>query len=264
MNAAALLGAFAVTCVALVAFSLAPLSILSRVDLQGALRGARETTGRRSRLTTEAMVAAQIVLAVVVLSAAGLIVRSLVKLERADLAIDPARILIGELSFRADLVDGKEKQLALIERIFAEVRALPGVAAASPVLAVPFSGNSGFDGRLARDGQSEEEAGRNPIINLEVVAPEYFATFGLAPVRGRAHLRRRPRGRPACRGAQRDRGTESLERRRPHRQAGAHGRRAGRRPQSSASCRTRATAICGLRVPASTSRCGSRPSRSRP
>lgn len=185
VNAAALLGAFAITCVALVVFSLAPVLISSRLDLQGALRGAGETPGRTSRLTTEAMVAAQMVLAVVLLSAAGLIVRSLVKLERANLAIDPTRILIGDLSFRSDLVDTKEKQLALLERILAEVRALPGVAAASPVLAIPFSGSGGFDGRLARDGQSAEEAGRNPMLNLEVVVPEYFTTFGLAPLRGR-------------------------------------------------------------------------------
>jgi putative ABC transport system permease protein len=185
VNAVALLGALAITCVALLVFSLAPVLITSRLDLQSALRGARETPGRRSRLMTEAMVAGQIVLAVAVLSAAGLIVRSLVKLERANLAIDPTRILIGELSFRSDLVDSKEKQLVLLERILAEVRALPGVAAASPVLAIPFSGSGGFDGRLARDEQSAEEAGRNAMLNVEVVVPEYFAMFGLAPVRGR-------------------------------------------------------------------------------
>jgi putative ABC transport system permease protein len=185
LSAAALLGAFAITGVALVIFSLAPVSILSRVDPQSALRGGRETSGRRSRLATEGLVAAQIVLSVVVLSAAGLLVRSLSRLERAHLAIDPSRLLIGELSFRSDLLEGKEKQLALLERMLAEVRALPGVSSASPVLAIPFSGSGGFDGRLARDGQSAEEAGRNPILNLEVVVPEYFATFGLAPVRGR-------------------------------------------------------------------------------
>jgi len=159
--------------------------ITSRVDLRSTLCGARETAGRRPRLGTEAMVAAQIALAVVVLSAAALIVRSLVELERADLAIDPTRVLIGELSIRRDLADGGEKPYALLARILPEVRALPGVVAASPVVAIPFSGGGGWDGRLARDGQSAGEAGRSPVINLEVVEPEYFATVRLAPVRGR-------------------------------------------------------------------------------
>jgi predicted permease len=184
VDAAALLGAFAITGLALVLSSLGPVLMASRVSVT-AVHGVRETTGRRSRRATEAMVAAQIVLAVVVLSAAGLIVRSLLKLERADLAMDPTRVLIGELSVRSGLADGREKQLALLDRVLAEVRALPGVAAASPVVAIPFSGSGGWDGRISREGQSAEEAARNPMINMEVVVPEYFATFGLAPVRGR-------------------------------------------------------------------------------
>jgi predicted permease len=65
------------------------------------------------------------------------------------------------------------------------VEAVPGVRSVSPVVAVPFSGTHGWDGRPAADGQSPEAANANPLLNMEVVAPGYFAAFGIPVVRGR-------------------------------------------------------------------------------
>jgi putative ABC transport system permease protein len=54
------------------------------------------------------------------------------------------------------------------------------------VVAVPYAGSGGWDGRLEAEGQSERDAAANPLLNLEVVAPEYLATLGLPVTRGRA------------------------------------------------------------------------------
>lgn len=187
VNSTALAGALAITAVAMLLFGLAPAVMTSRVELQEALRsGARESASRASRLATEALVVGQIALAVLVLSAAGLIVRSLVKLERADLAFERSHVLIGELAFRYDQVDNPEKQRALLDRLLPAVRALPGVRSASPVVAIPFSGLGGWDGRPASEGQTVDEASRNPWVNMEVVVPDYFTTFGISMLRGRA------------------------------------------------------------------------------
>jgi putative ABC transport system permease protein len=53
------------------------------------------------------------------------------------------------------------------------------------VVAVPFSGAAGWDGKPTAEGQSPEEAAANPMLNMEVVAPEYFATLGIQVLRGR-------------------------------------------------------------------------------
>src|SRR5207244_4973657 len=66
-----------------------------------------------------------------------------------------------------------------------ELQALPDVRAASPVVAAPFSGNGGWDGRPAADGQSPEQAGINPMVNMEVATPDYFRTLGVPIIRGR-------------------------------------------------------------------------------
>jgi predicted permease len=121
----------------------------------------------------------------------------LIRLERAELSFDPSHLLICELAFKWDQLSTPEKGLALLDRLLPVVRAVPGVEAVSPVVAVPFSGSGGWDGSLAVEGQSAEEAARNPILNLEVVVPEYFSTFGIKLLRGRGFTDEDGKGAPA-------------------------------------------------------------------
>lgn len=168
-------------------FALAPAVMTSRVELQQMLRsGTRQTSGWLSRFISEGLVAGQVALALLVLSAAGLIGKSLIKLERADLSLEPSRLLIAELALRYDQFDSKEKQLALLDRLVARLKEIPDVRGVSPVVAAPFSGTGGWDGRPATEGQSPEQASGNPMLNMEVVDPEYFATLGISVLRGRA------------------------------------------------------------------------------
>jgi hypothetical protein len=61
------------------------------------------------------------------------------------------------------------------------------VTSATPVLSTPFIGSGGgIDGRLALPGQGDEEQKRNPIVNMEIVTPSYFATISTPVVQGRA------------------------------------------------------------------------------
>ncbi|HKN64643.1 MAG TPA: ABC transporter permease, partial [Gemmatimonadaceae bacterium] len=89
-------GAVAITSFATLLFALAPTLVTSRAELQASLRtGARQSgPSRRGWLGTEVMVAGQVALAVVVLAAAGLVVRSLVRLQQIDLAFDPSHVLV--------------------------------------------------------------------------------------------------------------------------------------------------------------------------
>jgi predicted permease len=165
LNGAALLGAIGITTAAALLFGLAPAVFQSGADSLGVLRsGTRQSAGRASRLAREGLVAAQLALAVVVLSAAALIGRSFMNLQRAALNFDDSHLLIGELAIR---------------------RMTPGVAAVSPVVAVPFSGAGGWTGHARVEGQSADAAAKNPVFNMDVVTPDYFSTFGLRLLRGR-------------------------------------------------------------------------------
>jgi len=52
-------------------------------------------------------------------------------------------------------------------------------------VAVPFAGSAAWDGRPAVEGQSQEESAANPMLNMDVVAPDYFETLGIPVLRGR-------------------------------------------------------------------------------
>jgi predicted permease len=198
LSTPAMAAAIGITAFAMLLFGLAPAILTSRVELQHVLRsGARQSAGRRSRLASEGLVAVQVALAVLVLSAAGLIGRSLIALERAELSFDPSRLLIAELALRSDQYDTAPRQLAMLEQLLPAIRAIPGVRAVTPVVAVPFSGTHGWDGRPTAEEQSAEEAVANPLLNMEVVAPSYFATIGVPIVRGRGFSESDRQGAPA-------------------------------------------------------------------
>lgn len=187
LNGAALIGAVVITGAAMLLFSLAPVIMTSRTQPQDALRpDARHGASRKSRLVTEGLVALQVGLALVVLSAAGLIARSLLKLERAELSLETSHLLIAELAVRFDEYDDVTTRHALLDRLLPAVQAIPGVRALSPVVAVPYSGTGGWDGRPASEEQSVEQAAANPILNMEVVGADYFRALGVSIFRGRA------------------------------------------------------------------------------
>jgi putative ABC transport system permease protein len=180
-------GAVAITTVVTLLFALAPALIASRVQVQEALRtGSRQSgASRRFRLGTETLVVGQVALALLILSAAGVIGRSLVKLERVDLALDASRLLIAELALPAGRFDETGSQVALLDRLVPRLEAIPGVRAVSPVLTAPFVSAGGIFGQLAAEGQTPDEAARNPTLIFEVVTPSYFSTFGIRVIRGR-------------------------------------------------------------------------------
>jgi predicted permease len=187
LDATAIGAAVTITAIVTLLFALAPALVTSRVELQDVLRAGSRQSGasRRFRVGTEALVVGQVALAVLVLSAAGIIARSFMKLERVDLAMEPARLFIAELAGPYDEFEDTRKLLALLDRLQPRVEAIPGVRAASLVLSPPFSG-SGIDGKVEAEGQSADDAASNPILTIDAVTPSYFATFGIRVLRGRS------------------------------------------------------------------------------
>jgi putative ABC transport system permease protein len=187
LNARAIGGALAITTIVMLLSALAPALIASRVDVQEALRAGSRQSGasRRFRLGTEALVVGQVALALVILSAAGVIGRSLMKLERVDLALEPSRLLIAELALPDDRFGEARDQVSLLDRLVPRLDAIPGVGAVSPVLTAPFVSAGGIFGQLAAEGQTADEAARNPTLIFEVVTPSFFSTFGIRMLRGR-------------------------------------------------------------------------------
>lgn len=188
VNGATLVAALLITTLAMVLSGLGPALFTSRAHGHNPLSsGSRHTGGRRVRRVAEALVVAQIALAAVCLSAAALMTRSLVKLQQVNLSFDPSRLVVVALAMRPDELPDPQRQRAALDLISSDMKGIAGVRDITPVMAVPFVGEGGgVDGRMSIEGQGKEERARNPIENMEVAAPNYFAMLGIPVLRGRS------------------------------------------------------------------------------
>ena len=112
-------------------FGLAPAARLSRLSIAGALaRGGRQTGSALSRRGGQWLVAAEIALAMVLVTGAGLMVRTLARLSAVDLGFNPDGVLTMEvLPLDQDPAVHKAYYSALLERL----RTIPGVQSAGLV-----------------------------------------------------------------------------------------------------------------------------------
>ena len=169
-----------------IVFGLAPALQASRASFRDAL--AARSGGLAARVgrveLRGAFVVAQIALAVILLTGAGLLARTLVKLQRVDLGFDPEQVLTMEFRLPATKYSEPQQISDFFTRAITEIRAVPGVTGAALVRAVPLSGNS--DARAyATSGVPEPENGAAPIMQLNTVSPGYFRTVRLPLVTGR-------------------------------------------------------------------------------
>jgi putative ABC transport system permease protein len=164
-----------------VVFGLIPALHVSRsragADLKTGSRGATD----RSR---QVLVIGQTAIAVVLLVAAGLLVKSFVRLTRVPLGIETDRVL----TTRIALPDARYPDRASITAFFGEllsrVRALPGVRGAGAASGLPlavFSGDWGFD----IEGRSRVNGRRPGAADWFVVTSGYFEALAVPLRRGR-------------------------------------------------------------------------------
>jgi putative ABC transport system permease protein len=165
-------------------FGLAPALQASRPALAGVLRDeAGSVAGRRSRLR-HGLVVAQVALSVVLLVAAGLLVRSLQKAQAFHPGFEAERVLLAGLDLFSNGYD-EARGTAFQARLLERVQQLPGVTAASFGRRLPlgFGGSSSFRG-LRIDGYTpaaDEEA----WSYVNQIGPGYFRTLGVPMVEGR-------------------------------------------------------------------------------
>lgn len=182
--------AAAITVFSMLLFGLLPSLMASHVSSYASLRSDARTgtEGRSRRRARRLLVASQMALAVVMLTGAALLVRTLVQLQSLNLGYRPDHVSM--LSFT-----GPQSALATPEQIFdvakalvARMEATPGVVAATPVESAPFKGQSFFIMQIAPAEQSASEREHSPFVPFEFVGPHYFQTFDVPIRRGRGFV----------------------------------------------------------------------------
>ncbi|HSY93373.1 MAG TPA: ABC transporter permease, partial [Candidatus Binatus sp.] len=144
--------------------------------------GGRTSTGGRQRLR-DILVAAQVGGSLTLLIVAGLFVRSLRGVQRADLGFDPVHVL--NVTLDPNEIGYTEAQgRAFYRAVLERTRALPGVESASLASVVPLSDSvQGSD--LAIPGYVTSTDQQAPHAETDAVSPNYFATMRITLKSGR-------------------------------------------------------------------------------
>jgi predicted permease len=152
-------------------------------DLRTGGRGAAATAARRER---RGLVVAQVALAVSVVAAAGLVTRSVLRLQSVEVGLAVDRLVFVELSLPFSRYVERGRQAQFLNDVLDRLEAAPAIASATAINVLPFSGGGGWDvPRFTAEGQSADRAAINPSLNLESVHHTYFETFEVPIVRGR-------------------------------------------------------------------------------
>jgi putative ABC transport system permease protein len=169
-----------------VAFGLLPAVRVSRSEMAEALRdGARGSTegGQRARLRW-VLVGSEIALALMLLTGAGLAIRSFMALRAIDPGFNARGVLTAVVSIKGTAEQPAGRRTAFYEAALERVRQLPGVESASMINHVPIAGDIwGFPFYV--EGRPAPRPEEMPSAAYRVVFPEYFRTMRLPILQGR-------------------------------------------------------------------------------
>jgi putative ABC transport system permease protein len=174
----------AVSLAAGIVFGIIPALRASREDPAESLKSVGKGTGAvgGSTRARRLLVVSEVALAMVLLSGAGMLVRSLVHLHRYDMGFEPAGALTLKVSLNQNTY-GDTQTIAFYGQLMERVRTIPGVRAVGAARWLPVVDAGGLWG-IVIDGK-DYPPGQWPTAVPQEVTPGYFAAMGLTIQAGR-------------------------------------------------------------------------------
>jgi putative ABC transport system permease protein len=175
----------AVTVLTACVFGVAPALVATRVHPATILRSesGRASAGPARQHLRQALTLGQTALAVVLLTGAGLLLRSLSALTHVEPGFRTEGVLAAEVQLPEARYATWREQSGFYETLLARVRALPGVEAAAVASGDPFDG--GFGARFGIEGRPPFPKGKEPEPAVRVITPGYLSATGVRLRRGR-------------------------------------------------------------------------------
>lgn len=166
-------------------FGIFPALQLSRTNVNQTLRdeGRGSTGGHRRMQIRGALVAGQVALSLMLLIAAGLLVRSFSRLLRVSPGFDPQNVLTMNVSLPTVKYADPQKQIAFFDELLRRVSTTPGVRQAAISAALPL--NFKRITPVLPEGQPEVPLPQRPFIDIEAISPQWFQTLRVPIKTGR-------------------------------------------------------------------------------
>jgi predicted permease len=146
--------------------------------------GRSETMGGSRQRVRSILVIAEIGLAMLLLSGAGLLLRSMERLQRVQTGFDPDGLISARLSLPETIYKTEEQQAAFFNTLEQQLKATPGVSSATIADTLPFI-NSGGSASFHVEGRSPAPNDPGPHGNIRFVSPDYFSTLRIPVMSGR-------------------------------------------------------------------------------
>ena len=143
----------------------------------------RTTTARRATRARTALVVAQVALAVVLLSAAGLMLTSVTKLSRVGTGFATDHLLTARIALSGANYAPAATRIAFVSDLLTRIGSAPGVSGAALTSTIPFGGTRGANG-IEVEGRPKNP-GETLIVDQRHVSPGYFQAMRIPLLRGR-------------------------------------------------------------------------------
>ena len=182
LNIPVLLYSAAISLLSAVTFALAPALGSVRRNLTQDLHDSSRsvTSGRRVR---RVLVATEIALALILVSTAGLMVRSFLRLESVDTGFHAENVLTVRMLLLP--AQKEEYRAEAVREMLDRIRALPGVVADGSIGILPMEGtNSGTP--YYRADRPDPAPNARPGGDVSIISPGYFEAMRIPMIRGRA------------------------------------------------------------------------------
>ena len=163
-------------------FGLAPAIQSSKLELTESLKeSATATTDvKRRHSLRRLLVISEMALAMLLLVGAGLMIKSLYKLQRVELGFNPSNVLTMRLSLPRTVYTKPYTQRAVFDGLMDRLHGLPNVKSVGIVNYLPLSGSNN------RRNVTVEGAPENPTnVEFRLCSSDYFKVLGISPVAGR-------------------------------------------------------------------------------
>jgi predicted permease len=175
----------AISLASAILFSLAPMGRVLQIGVNSALKSDAPgvTPDLRGKRLAAVLVAGQMALAIVLLSGAGVLVRSLMNVVSANTGVrDPENVLVGVLRLPSEKYPSPPTSLGYIDRFEAKVRAIPGIEGESVASRLPVYGVNRRTFEI--EGRPNPPEGGEAVQFLSV-GSDYFRVVGATAISGR-------------------------------------------------------------------------------
>ncbi len=164
-------------------FGLAPVAAVWKTDVQTALKEGRGQTGGAGRRLRSGLVVAEIALALVLVTGAGLMVQSVRRMLDVDVGMETENALVAQLALPPAAYPAPEEQILFWDRLLDEAHAIPGVEDAALATLLPPASGGQYHVRV--EGVHEAWTMDLPVARARAVSTNYFEAMGIPLLRGR-------------------------------------------------------------------------------